>query len=188
MFCPKCGQSQASDALRFCSRCGFSLSGVLELLARDGAPTLPTNLNATGDAQSLTPRRKGMRQGGAIMLVGLFLIPMLGLLHPLIGAPGEFTVIGAIVLLAGMLRFLIAAIFEDKSLPLTQGTSLYAPPTAQGQFDPRAQAGVLSSGEFRPAQSLFARRADTAEISQPPASVTDHTTRLLGDQDESTER
>jgi hypothetical protein len=188
MFCPKCGQLQASDALRFCSRCGFALGGVPELLARDGAPATTAHLTAAGGPQPLTSRRKGMRQGGAIMLVGLFLIPMLGLLHPLIGVPGEFTVIGAIVLLAGMLRFLIAAIFEDKSPPLTQGASLYAPPTGQAQFDPRAQAGVLPSGEFRPAQSLFARRADTSEIPQPPASVTDHTTRLLADQDDSAER
>jgi hypothetical protein len=188
MFCPKCGQLQASDALRFCSRCGFALGGVPELLARDGAPAAMAHLTAAGGPQTLTPRRKGMRQGGAIMLVGLFLIPMLGLLHPLIGLAGEYSVIGAIVLLAGMLRFLIAAIFEDKSPPLTQGASLYAPPTGQGQFDPRAQAGALPAGQFRPAQSLFARRADTSEIPQPPASVTDHTTRLLADQDDSAER
>lgn len=27
MFCPKCGQEQASESLRFCSRCGFKLNG-----------------------------------------------------------------------------------------------------------------------------------------------------------------
>ncbi|MDT7542690.1 MAG: hypothetical protein QOE33_2594 [Acidobacteriota bacterium] len=188
MFCPKCGQLQSSDALRFCSRCGFALGGVNELLSRDGAQATTPPLIATGGTPPLTPRRKGMRQGGAIMLVGLFLIPMLGLLHPLIGAPGEFTVIGAIILLAGLLRLLIAAIFEDKSPPLSQGTPLYAPPTAQGRFDPHARTGALPPGKFRPAQTLFAQRVDTSEISQPPASVTDHTTRLLADQDDSAER
>lgn len=188
MYCPKCGQLQASDALRFCSRCGFALGGVPELLARDGAPATMAHLTAAGGPQTLSPRRKGMRQGGAIMLIGLFLIPMLGLMHPLIGTPGELTVIGALVILAGMLRFLFAAIFEDKSPALSQGASPYSSPTAEGQFAPRAPAGVLPSGEFRPAQSLFARRADTSEISQPPASVTDHTTRLLADQDDSAER
>ena len=28
MFCPQCGQQQASDATRFCSRCGFQLEAV----------------------------------------------------------------------------------------------------------------------------------------------------------------
>ena len=26
MFCPKCGQEQASESVRFCSRCGFKLN------------------------------------------------------------------------------------------------------------------------------------------------------------------
>ena len=34
MFCPKCSQQQAADEVRFCSRCGFPLGGVKELLPR----------------------------------------------------------------------------------------------------------------------------------------------------------
>jgi uncharacterized protein (DUF983 family) len=33
MFCPKCGQEQASESVRFCSRCGFNLNTVDEALA-----------------------------------------------------------------------------------------------------------------------------------------------------------
>jgi hypothetical protein len=33
MFCPKCGQEQASESVRFCSRCGFKLNIVDEALA-----------------------------------------------------------------------------------------------------------------------------------------------------------
>jgi uncharacterized protein (DUF983 family) len=33
MFCPKCGQEQASESVRFCSRCGFKLNVVEEPLA-----------------------------------------------------------------------------------------------------------------------------------------------------------
>ncbi len=32
MFCPKCGQEQASESVRFCSRCGFKLDIVGEPL------------------------------------------------------------------------------------------------------------------------------------------------------------
>lgn len=28
MFCPKCGQEQASESLRFCARCGYKLNAV----------------------------------------------------------------------------------------------------------------------------------------------------------------
>jgi uncharacterized protein (DUF983 family) len=34
MFCPKCGQEQASESVRFCSRCGFKLNIVDEPLAK----------------------------------------------------------------------------------------------------------------------------------------------------------
>jgi len=32
MHCPKCGQQQVSDEMRFCSRCGFALGIVTELI------------------------------------------------------------------------------------------------------------------------------------------------------------
>ncbi|MCA1600185.1 MAG: zinc ribbon domain-containing protein [Acidobacteria bacterium] len=34
MYCPKCGQEQASESVRFCSRCGFKLNTVEEALAK----------------------------------------------------------------------------------------------------------------------------------------------------------
>jgi len=34
MFCPKCGQEQASESVRFCSRCGFKLNTIEEGLAK----------------------------------------------------------------------------------------------------------------------------------------------------------
>jgi uncharacterized membrane protein YvbJ len=33
MFCPQCGHQQASDNVRFCSRCGLSLGLVTDVLA-----------------------------------------------------------------------------------------------------------------------------------------------------------
>lgn len=181
MFCPKCGQSQPADGLRFCSRCGFPQIGVAELLARDGVPAHPV---AAAVPRALSPRRKGLREGGAIMLVGVFLTPMIAMLHPLIGLPGEYSVLGAMIFLAGLLRLIFAAIFQDDAPAVAHHVSLYAPPTAQSQFSPRAVVPPLQQGEMRPAQSLFARRQDTAEIVQQPTSVTDHTTRLLADRDD----
>src|SRR5687768_17032742 len=36
MHCPRCGQLQASEQTKFCSRCGFQLGLVAELLAHGG--------------------------------------------------------------------------------------------------------------------------------------------------------
>ena len=36
MFCPRCGQQQISDQTKFCSRCGFQLGLVAEMLDHDG--------------------------------------------------------------------------------------------------------------------------------------------------------
>ena len=40
MFCPKCGGEQASDEMRFCSRCGMPLGGVADLLSNEGKQRL----------------------------------------------------------------------------------------------------------------------------------------------------
>ena len=36
MYCPKCGQQQISDEMKFCSRCGLALSGLADWLAGGG--------------------------------------------------------------------------------------------------------------------------------------------------------
>ncbi len=184
MFCPKCGQPQLNDAVRFCSRCGFPLAGVADLLARDG---VPAHGSGPVGPQPLSPRGRGIRQGGAIMLVGLFLTPMIAMLHPLAHLPGEYSLLGVMVFMAGLLRLLGAIIFESGAAT-AQGATTYVPPPAQAVFGPRANAQPLPPGDFRPAQADFPRRPDTAEIVHPPASVTDHTTRLLAERDDAAGR
>jgi hypothetical protein len=185
MFCPKCGQSQVSDEVRFCSRCGLPLGGVAEVMANNGL--LPAHLLAPNAAPgAMSPRRKGIRQGGTLMLVGIFLIPMLAILHGAIGLPAEYILFGVLAVLAGLLRLLYAVIFEDKS-PTAHAAQPYAPTTAHAQFDPRVQAGALPPADFQPAPSFFAPRQNTAEIPVPP-SVTDHTTRLLEHESDPRER
>ncbi|HEX7956452.1 MAG TPA: hypothetical protein VF508_05900, partial [Pyrinomonadaceae bacterium] len=70
MFCPQCGQQQVSDASRFCARCGFQLSAVAGLLATNGAAPEPA-FEAVPVPESA--KRKGVKQGGKLMLTGLFL-------------------------------------------------------------------------------------------------------------------
>jgi hypothetical protein len=58
MHCPSCGQQQVSSDLRFCSRCGFPLALVAEVLSHGG--TLPQlNLLQPTNKKILT-RRNGL--------------------------------------------------------------------------------------------------------------------------------
>jgi hypothetical protein len=180
MFCPKCGQSQVSEEVRFCSRCGFQLSGVIELLARNGVVTQQTS----AAPQAMSPRRKGLRQGGKLMFFGVIITAMLGILVGVTDGPGEVPAFSLLIFVAGFFRLLYALLFEDKTpAPQTLVPSPYAQHGAGGQFNPGARGGALPPGEFVPARVSFAPRQETAEIA-PPASVTDHTTRLLRDEDE----
>ena len=186
MFCPECGQQQVSNEVRFCSRCGFQLAGVTGLLATRGALTVggapPADLPDT-------PRRKGVRQGAKILLIGILLIPVFAILGDAFGGQNgeDAAVAGVIVLLAGMLRMIYAALFEDgpyrKQAMLGQH---YVAPVAPPLAAPPRGA------ELPPAQSVTAQgyappRVNTAEINYRP-SVTEHETQLLDDQRDSSAR
>ncbi len=77
MFCPQCGQQQTSGLIRFCSRCGFPLDGVIQLLGNGGM--LPA-YRSPEEATQMSPRKKGVRQGGILFLSGILVVPLLGVL------------------------------------------------------------------------------------------------------------
>src|ERR1700687_4855388 len=84
MFCPRCGQQQVTDALRFCSRCGFPLEGAMHLLAHGGM--LPMYQPIEGE-QKISPRKKGVKQGVLLFLIGVLLVPILAVFTSF--APGR---------------------------------------------------------------------------------------------------
>lgn len=174
MFCPQCGQQQVSDNLRFCSRCGFPLEGVLQLLASGGI--LPVYEPA--GPREMSPRRKGVRQGGMLLLVGAVLVPVLGLISSFTVGPNLLDILvplaAIIFFLGGLVRILFAAIFEEGAKP--QYHSYARPPVA---IPPNApiHAAALPPPTANPAGG-WRGRPSTAEIRQP-SSVTENTTRLL---------
>ena len=180
MFCPQCGQQQLTDAVRFCSRCGFQMGAVSGLLASGG---VPVGDPAPQGPQVESPRRRGMRQGGVMILFGIFLMPMFAILHELLGSPDKLPLIGVLFFMAGLLRIIYALAFEEGSYRRKglSAPNAYAPP---GQFG----AGARGAGELPPAQGVHAQgyvppRVNTSEIGYRP-SVTESTTRLLDEQRE----
>ena len=185
MYCPRCGQLQVVEELRFCPRCGFTLGFVAELLANNGM--MPAHLVPDDPlARELSPRRRGLRQGGTLVIVGAALVPILALLCLAVGLDTEVILFGVIVLIVGIARLLYAALFEEDggtrpgALPLSQQQTA-APPLQPAQ--PRA-----ALPQRQPPAPVDFRRGDTAEIVAPPASVTENTTRLLDDQADTTNR
>ncbi len=184
MHCPQCGQQQVSDSLRFCSRCGFPLEGVLQLLGSGGA--LP--FYQPSGPREMSARRKGVRQGAALFLAGAVLVPMMGIINSFTHGPSLLDILvplaAVIFFLGGLMRMLFAAIFEEGAPNHHQiMTTPYAsPPVSQlGAHAPAALPAAQNNpmGGWRP-------RPNTSEI-RHPASVTENTTRLL-DKDDSGNR
>src|SRR5262245_18119162 len=112
MYGPQCGQQQAPGAVRFCSRCGFPLDGVMQLLNSGGM--LPV-FREPGAPKEMSPRKRGVRQCGMLFLLGMILVPVLGVFASYINSPFPeiLTALAAIIcFLGGPLRMLYAAIFE----------------------------------------------------------------------------
>lgn len=168
MYCPKCNQQQVSSNVRFCSRCGFPLETVANLLAHDGVLTA---LGTKGE-QPLSPRQKGVRQGTALMLASLIVSFIAALLSIFVlGKPELFLPLtGGAVFLCGMLRILYAYIFERSAEMQQQPFEPSHLNAATRDYLPLAQDDSVPG--------LSPRRVNTAEMVMPP-SVTEHTTKLL---------
>lgn len=185
MYCPKCGQSQVADEVRFCSRCGFPLGGVTQLVAHDGA--WPEYMPPS-DGRLDSPKRKGLRQGGKILLVGAFLVPTLAILCIITGMDSELLLTGVLVVIAGIMRLLYALIFEDKHPAGAPRPTQFSQTAAPPQFiaAPRRAAAALPPQQSSPAPVSF-RTRDTGELAGRP-SVTENTTRLLDTQNDQREQ
>ncbi|HEX8887832.1 MAG TPA: hypothetical protein VF779_01565 [Pyrinomonadaceae bacterium] len=179
MYCPQCGQQQASTEMRFCSRCGFPLAGVVELLASGGVP----GSQAEPQGQQMSPRRKGVKQGVMMMIVGTVLVPILAILNSAYHGPNIFDVLvplAAVICFAGgLMRILYATLFEQGAPSAKQDAYAYAsPPTMPAQLNTGARISALPPQRSTPVSDLMPPRANTAEL-VPPPSVTENTTRLL---------
>src|SRR6266576_4101768 len=167
MYCPRCGQLQATDSMRFCSRCGWPMEGTMQLLAHGGM--LPVYQQPTGE-KTISPRRRGVKQGALLMLLGVLIVPILGVFSSF--ASGRlsnmfefFTAISALIFfLGGPLRMLFAAIFEEGAPPTHFTPQMsYKVPAAM----PPAHVSALPPPAVNPASQW--RRADTGEL-QPRAN------------------
>ena len=185
MFCPQCGQQQVTGVIRFCSRCGFPLDGVIQLLSHGGI--VPVYRSDSDEPAKVSPRKRGVKQGGLLLLSGAVVVPILAMFASFSNATfiEMLAILASIIcFIGGPLRMFYAAVFEEGAPPRPR---IYGPPAGMHvpqQFAPHAQTPALPPPPARAPSSW--RRPNTAELANPP-SVTENTTRLL-DKEDRTER
>jgi hypothetical protein len=182
MFCPQCGQQQVTGAIRFCSRCGFPLDGVIQLLNNGGMIPIYRNPD---EPVPISARRKGVKQGGVLLLSGAVIVPILAMFSSYLRGSSFLEILAAlaaiICFIGGPLRMLYAAVFEEGA---PRPIPTYGPPSpmhAPPQFAARAQNPALPPAPARP-PSGWRQQPTTAELANRP-SVTENTTRLLDKED-----
>ncbi|MBD0372760.1 MAG: hypothetical protein ICV60_18090 [Pyrinomonadaceae bacterium] len=179
MHCPQCGQQQASNEQRFCSRCGFPLGGVMELLANGGV--IPQYQPPSETSRKLSPRRKGVQQGVALIFLAAVLTPFFAVLNSYLGFPEIFSSLTAVIgFIGGALRVIYALLFEEAGPK--QPKVVYLDSNPQQQPAPRPLSDAPRARPLPPPQSVPVpnwRRPDTAELVNKPPSVTENTTKLL---------
>ena len=152
MHCPRCGQQQISDQTKFCSRCGFQLGLVVELLENGGF--LPR----------LAELHKGKnpffsRKNGVIFSILWFIVWVMMM-------PAFFGIAGADEVAA------VSAVFGTFSTMMLL-VSLHGN-TSVGALPPQQSQPVSS---YMPPEGSW-RAPDTGDLALP-GSVTEGTTKLL---------
>ena len=159
--------------MRYCSRCGLALTGLLEWLAGGRVP-----LRAAEEAQVApdSRRRKNIRRAGKLMFFAGALFPVFLIFALAADEPGPL-VIPFFLFFIALAWMLYARIFMNKTEPVKHQsamapasfqTSTFGPAPARGSLPPAAATPPLPNrGQVR-----------TNELAQRP-SVTEHTTRLL---------
>lgn len=173
MYCPNCGQQQISEEMKFCSRCGLALSGLLEWLAGNRVPLVRREESRV---EPMSPRRKGIRRAAKLMFFSGVLFPIFLAISIAVEEGGPLA-IPFIVFFVALVMMLYARLFSEKypsqSIAAAQTTTLSSSQT-RGSLPPPTNMPIPAAG--RP-------QVRTNELYQPP-SVTENTTRLLDNEEQ----
>lgn len=176
MFCPQCGQEKLSNETNYCSRCGFLLVAVNDLIQTGGVNPLATSTTASATQSA---RKRGLKQGLFLFLLTFLVAPLMGMISMALNVePIAVGVAVIICFIGGLLRMVYALMFESAEL---------GPPTLEekmvaGTASLRSpNSNILPSQNTVPAAQFFTPASgnwrDTNDLT--PTSVTEGTTKLL---------
>lgn len=175
MFCPKCGQQQLSEETKFCSRCGFLLTAVWDLVSNNG---LSNQTLAAAESGAISPRKEGLRRGGKLMMIGLIIIPLLIIISELFNLnPALVIAVSIITFWGGILRMIYARLFESaypNEIDAEQKTLSFAKKMLGKKTNALPPQSISVSSYAPPSASNW---RDTNDLPQP--SVIENTTKLL---------
>lgn len=177
MHCPECGQQQVSDETRFCSKCGFLLTGIAQVISNDGL--LP---GAHGEGK-MSPRKRGILQGLFIFLLSFLIVPIITMITIAVNAEPFAIVISAVLLtVGGFLRMAYALMFESPQPGIK--TIEENVTSASRQLFAKSNTPSALPGEqsipiaaYKPPST--GAWLDTNDLPAQLGSVTDSTTKLL---------
>jgi hypothetical protein len=179
VFCPKCGQQQISDETRFCSRCGFLLTAVAEVVASSGH--IPGLVPRSG-RNSMSPKRRGLMQGLFIFLLSFLVVPLITMITIALNAEPIAVVMSAILLVVGgLLRAVYALMFEsgEPGVPTLEENAIAASRNLFGNKPAASLPPKRSVPAIDYAAPTTGSWRDTNEHEPRPGSVVESTTRLL---------
>ena len=176
MFCPVCGQQQINADVRFCSRCGFPLAEVSRLIAGGGA----SQELIKSPPVKMSERRRGIKQGAALLLSGIILVPLVGIITAALNAPPFAVALTALAtFIGGIVRMIYALLFEAGDVEAVHESLIPAfiseKMSSGNKKNKLPPADITDKPDYESPATL---NRNTNELIYPP-SVTDETTRLL---------
>jgi hypothetical protein len=182
MHCPRCGQQQIADQTKFCSRCGFQLGLVAEILEHGGF--LPQLAELTKGKAPFLNKKNGVTFGIIWFIFFVMMMPaFFGIAgeDEAAGVSAVFGVFTTMMIVVASLAFLPSSkrgYATTPELPASNPAALYG----------HNAMGALPPQQTRPASEYAApqggwRTPDTGELARP-GSVTEGTTKLLKNEEE----
>ena len=180
MHCPRCGQQQVSEEIKFCSRCGFPLGLVSEILAHGGF--LPQLAELHGKRKKWLTRNFGLKISLLwFLLLDFILVPLAAISD----APGEIVAFLAVVGFCGaLLMTVISFLFLRNDKTPFQAQNEFPNPhqTTQPIGGNRGQTALPPTTSqpvsgYAPPSAGSWKAPETGELI--PRSVTEGTTKLL---------
>ena len=179
MHCPRCGQEQISAEIKFCSRCGFQLGLVSELIFHGG--TLPQLADLPQNKKWLT-RKNGLKFSLMWFLVLTFILTPISAIADAEELAAFFAVVG---IMGSLVMMICSFLFLPKESKSNQFQNSWQNASQPAQFTGSAyQQNALPPQQSQPANSYMPPPAnswkapDTGELVRP-GSVVENTTKLL---------
>lgn len=117
------------------------MDGMSEIIDHGG---LPEAILEKRDPNAISPRRRGLKQGGLLFLSGFVIVPVLGIFTAMFNGEGFLVGLAAILtFLAGFIRMIYALVFqsgiptlEDEGMVETLKNDLLGRASAQKALPP----------------------------------------------------